>query len=84
MAIAHRDLKLENILVVKDVRGQLSIKLADLGMAAFQSPDELLATSCGSPHYASPEVVSVRLPVASSGAADAVQGDTYDGPTTDI
>ncbi|KAG8744191.1 hypothetical protein FRC10_010657 [Ceratobasidium sp. 414] len=52
--IAHRDLKPENILLDKDK----NIKVADFGMAAFVPRDSLLNTSCGSPHYASPEVVS--------------------------
>ncbi|KAG8719868.1 hypothetical protein FRC08_001792 [Ceratobasidium sp. 394] len=52
--IAHRDLKPENILLDRDK----NIKVADFGMAAFVPRDSLLYTSCGSPHYASPEVVS--------------------------
>ncbi|KAJ1306790.1 hypothetical protein OPQ81_007776 [Rhizoctonia solani] len=52
--IAHRDLKPENILMDKNK----NIKIADFGMAAFIPRDSLLYTSCGSPHYASPEVVS--------------------------
>ncbi|KAH7335304.1 kinase-like domain-containing protein [Rhizoctonia solani] len=52
--IAHRDLKPENILMDKNN----NIKVADFGMAAFVPRDSLLYTSCGSPHYASPEVVS--------------------------
>jgi len=52
--ICHRDLKPENILLTKD----LEIKIADFGMAALhQSPDHKLKTSCGSPHYAAPELV---------------------------
>lgn len=52
--ICHRDLKPENILLTKE----LEIKIADFGMAALhQSPDHKLQTSCGSPHYAAPEVV---------------------------
>ncbi|CAE7217325.1 unnamed protein product, partial [Rhizoctonia solani] len=52
--IAHRDLKPENILMDKNG----NIKVADFGLAAFVPRDSLLYTSCGSPHYASPEVVS--------------------------
>ncbi|KAI8144591.1 kinase-like domain-containing protein [Fennellomyces sp. T-0311] len=64
--ICHRDLKPENILLDKD---QKHIKIADFGMAAIQSPDTLLQTSCGSPHYASPEIV---------------RGKHYYGPATDV
>lgn len=53
--ICHRDLKPENILLKEN--GQ--IKIADFGMAAIQQgPNHMLRTSCGSPHYAAPELVS--------------------------
>ena len=53
--ICHRDLKPENILVTD--RGEA--KVADFGMACIQqSPTHRLRTSCGSPHYAAPELVS--------------------------
>jgi serine/threonine protein kinase len=52
--ICHRDLKPENILLT---RGG-DIKIADFGMAALQqTPEHRLVTSCGSPHYAAPEVI---------------------------
>jgi serine/threonine-protein kinase HSL1, negative regulator of Swe1 kinase len=51
--ICHRDLKPENILL--DTRR--NIKLADFGMAALQPKDKWLNTSCGSPHYAAPEII---------------------------
>ncbi|POS83383.1 hypothetical protein EPUL_004805 [Erysiphe pulchra] len=52
--ICHRDLKPENILLTSS--GQ--IKIADFGMAALhQTPGHQLSTSCGSPHYAAPELI---------------------------
>lgn len=54
LGICHRDLKPENLLLDTN----LSVKLADFGMAALESNGKLLETSCGSPHYAAPEIVS--------------------------
>ncbi|KAI3327030.1 hypothetical protein HD806DRAFT_520035 [Xylariaceae sp. AK1471] len=52
--ICHRDLKPENILM----KTNGVVKIADFGMAAIQqSPTHALKTSCGSPHYAAPELI---------------------------
>jgi BR serine/threonine kinase len=51
--ICHRDLKPENLLLDEHSR----IKIADFGMAALMPAGSLLETSCGSPHYAAPEVI---------------------------
>ena len=52
--ICHRDLKPENLLLNKEHN---TIKIADFGMAALQPAGSLLSTFCGSPHYASPEIL---------------------------
>jgi serine/threonine protein kinase len=53
--ICHRDLKPENILVTTGG----AIKIADFSMAALHQTDaHKLATACGSPHYAAPELLS--------------------------
>ncbi|KAI8137338.1 kinase-like domain-containing protein [Fennellomyces sp. T-0311] len=64
--ICHRDLKPENILLD---RTKKILKIADFGMATIQPSECLLKTSCGSPHYASPEIVT---------------GKPYYGPATDV
>ena len=54
--ICHRDLKPENILLDSDD----NIKIVDFGMAALQPQNKWLKTPCGSPHYASPEVIKAE------------------------
>ena len=66
-SIIHRDLKPENILI--HTLDPPLIKIADWGMAAFAPPTLQLETSCGSPHYANPEIVN---------------GHRYTGTATDI
>jgi len=63
--VVHRDLKPENLLL--DDKNNL--KIADFGFASINEPGSLLETSCGSPHYASPEIV---------------KGESYNGPSSDI
>jgi len=55
--IAHRDLKPENLLTSVDSAGQESIKIADFGFSKNFGEDKL-KTSCGSPGYVAPEVLT--------------------------
>ncbi|XP_038548536.1 serine/threonine-protein kinase BRSK2-like isoform X2 [Micropterus salmoides] len=64
-SICHRDLKPENLLLDE----KNNIRIADFGMASLQVGDSLLETSCGSPHYACPEVI---------------RGEKYDGRRADV
>jgi BR serine/threonine kinase len=62
--ICHRDLKPENILL----DSHDTIKIADFGFARWMRASQA-DTSCGSPHYAAPEII---------------KGETYDGRRSDI
>ncbi|KAG7543422.1 Protein kinase-like domain superfamily [Arabidopsis thaliana x Arabidopsis arenosa] len=64
--VYHRDLKPENLLL--DTYGNL--KVSDFGLSALpQQGVELLRTTCGTPNYVAPEVLS---------------GQGYDGSAADI
>jgi len=57
MAIAHRDLKPENLLC--DGEGDsMTIKIADFGLSKIFGEGETLETSCGTPDYVAPEVLT--------------------------
>ncbi|RNF05832.1 SNF1-related protein kinase [Trypanosoma rangeli] len=64
--VAHRDLKPENIMMEQ---GSTRIKLGDFGLSSVFRDGCFFETSCGTPNYASPEVVS---------------GKPYAGPETDV
>ncbi|KAI9720477.1 MAG: Protein kinase [Chrysothrix sp. TS-e1954] len=55
--IVHRDLKPENLLL----DDQLHVKIADFGLSNIMTDGNFLKTSCGSPNYAAPEVISGKL-----------------------
>ncbi|KAJ3023013.1 hypothetical protein HKX48_004636 [Thoreauomyces humboldtii] len=54
--IVHRDLKPENLLL-RTLEADADLMIADFGVANFVEEDQLLSTLCGSPMYASPEVI---------------------------
>ena len=55
--IVHRDLKPENLLL----DNELNVKIADFGLSNIMTDGNFLKTSCGSPNYAAPEVISGKL-----------------------
>ena len=63
--VVHRDLKPENLLL--DSRN--NVKIADFGLSNVMRDGHFLKTSCGSPNYAAPEVISGKL---------------YSGPEVDV
>ncbi len=54
LGIVHRDLKPENLLLTKNH----ILKIIDFGLSNYFDKKNLLSTPCGSPSYASPEMVS--------------------------
>jgi serine/threonine-protein kinase SIK3 len=63
--VVHRDLKAENLLL----DSEMNIKLADFGFSNYYVDSSPLATWCGSPPYAAPELF---------------EGKQYSGPKADI
>ena len=63
--VAHRDLKPENLLLTKNN----ILKIIDFGLSHIITNNNLLSTKCGSPSYASPEIITRKY---------------YDGFKTDI
>nr|XP_039265292.1 5'-AMP-activated protein kinase catalytic subunit alpha-2-like [Styela clava] len=55
--VVHRDLKPENLLLDSN----RNVRIADFGLSNMMSDGEFLNTSCGSPNYAAPEVISGKL-----------------------
>ncbi|KAJ0970893.1 hypothetical protein J5N97_018852 [Dioscorea zingiberensis] len=55
--VVHRDLKPENLLL----DSKQNVKIADFGLSNIMRDGHFLKTSCGSPNYAAPEVISGRL-----------------------
>ena len=63
--VTHRDLKPENLLF----DDQMNLKIGDFGLCNLMKDGLGLRTSCGSPNYAAPEVISAAF---------------YDGKEVDI
>ncbi|XP_073367358.1 carbon catabolite-derepressing protein kinase-like isoform X7 [Aegilops tauschii subsp. strangulata] len=63
--VVHRDLKPENLLL----DSKYNVKLADFGLSNVMHDGHFLKTSCGTPNYAAPEVIS---------------GELYAGPEVDV
>jgi len=61
--IAHRDLKPENLLCQTDTRDEYKpfrVVIADFGLSKTFDGGEALQTSCGTPDYVAPEVITAE------------------------
>ena len=56
--IVHRDLKLENIMLM-DAADFPRVRIADFGLSKSFSGGDVLQTLCGSPQYVAPEILHV-------------------------
>lgn len=58
LGIVHRDLKPDNLLFnVKDL-DKATIKISDFGLARYVTSEQLASTTCGTPGYVAPEILS--------------------------
>ncbi|CAN6361737.1 unnamed protein product [Urochloa humidicola] len=58
--VSHRDVKLQNVLLLDSGGGNLTVKVSDFGLSALpesRREDGRLHTACGTPAYAAPEVL---------------------------
>lgn len=68
--VVHRDLKLENILMMAED----TLKISDFGFAADVPEDQTLTELCGTPGYLSPEMIRAAL---HKGSDDENRGYSY-------
>ncbi len=61
--IVHRDLKLENILLLDEAH-DAPVKIADFGLSKCYAANDVLSTMCGSPQYVAPEILQMSDGVA--------------------
>ncbi len=58
LSIIHRDIKPENLLFSSKDPHTRVIKVTDFGLARFISSESLASTTCGTPGYVAPEILS--------------------------
>lgn len=60
LGIVHRDIKPENLLFSTKDPATAIIKVSDFGLARFVEGDALATTTCGTPGYVAPEILSEK------------------------
>ena len=55
--VAHRDLKMDNVLFCAETQ---KVKIIDFGFSTETAPDSRLDTYCGTPHYMCPDLAQKR------------------------
>lgn len=58
LGIVHRDIKPENLLFSTKDPATAIIKVSDFGLARFVEGDAFATTTCGTPGYVAPEILS--------------------------
>ena len=60
LGIIHRDIKPENLLLSSKDPEKAVIKVSDFGLARFLKDEQFATTTCGTPGYVAPEILSSK------------------------